>query len=156
MSTAETQNATTGQSHAPEITIFTRVASIPMISSSLQTINDVLTENAYSRQPYAHAKELSSTAYKLTEPIQVRLASFIVSLDGIANKAVDVVEARYPYPFSAQPEEVANYVRERKNSTIDGVSKAIDDKVKAPALSVAQGIDQVGFFTKSPFLWCIQ
>lgn len=145
MSNAQTQNGT-GQPPAPEITIFNRVASIPMISSSLQTINDMLNKNAYTRHPYAQAKELSSTAYKLTEPIQVRLASLIIRADGMANKAVDVVEARYPYPFKAQPGEVANYVRERKNSTIDGVNKAIDDRVKTPALNVAQGIDQVPFF----------
>jgi len=43
-------------------------------------------------------------------------------VDGFANKAVDVVEARYPYPFQAQPEEVISYVT-------------------TPAVNVAQGID---------------
>jgi len=139
MSSTETQTATTEQAHPPAIKIFTRFASIPIISSSLGTINDALANNAYTRQPYAHAKGLSSTAYKLTEPLQVRLAPLIVPLDGIANKAVDVVEARYPYPFKAQPEDVASYVRERKDSTISGVNKAI----KTPALSVAQTVDHV-------------
>ncbi|KIM45516.1 hypothetical protein M413DRAFT_8690 [Hebeloma cylindrosporum] len=133
----------------PQITVLTRVASIPMISSSWGLVNDTLSSNAYTRSPYFHAKGLSTSAYKLTEPIQVKLAPLIVRADSIANKAVDVVESRNPYPFKVQPEEVANYVRERKQSTIDNVNervnnvhKVIDDKVKAPALHVAQDIDQ--------------
>ena len=143
MSATATQTEPSDQTHPPEITIFTRVASIPMISSSLVSINDVLTKNAYTRQPYAHAKVFSSTAFRLTQPIQVRLAPLIVRADGIANKAVDVVEARYPYPFQAQPQDVATYVRETKDSTINGVNKAIGDKVTTPAMNVAQGIDHV-------------
>ena len=77
-----------------------------MISLGLGTINDTLTTNAYTRSPYGHAKVISTTAYKLTEPIQTVLAPLIIKADGIANMAVDAVESRYPYPFKAQPEEV--------------------------------------------------
>ncbi len=143
MSSTQTQTMTTEQAHPPEITVFTRMVSIPVISSSLGTINDALANNAYTRQPYAHAKGLSSTAKKLMEPFQIRLAPLIIRVDGIANMAVDAVESRYPYPFKAQPEEVVSYVRERKNSTISGVNKAIDNRVMTPALNVAQDIDQV-------------
>ncbi|KAJ3501674.1 hypothetical protein NLJ89_g9233 [Agrocybe chaxingu] len=137
------------EQHAPEITILTRVASIPMIASSLGTIDGALSTNAYTRSSYNHAKELSTSAYKLTEPLQIKLAPLIVRADGIANKAVDAVETRYPYPFRAQPEEVATYVRERKDSTVGfvqervaGANKALDDKVKTPALNVVHDIDQ--------------
>jgi len=101
-----------------------------MISSGLDTINDALTTNAYTRFPYIHAKALSNTAFKLAGPIQTVLAPIIVRVDGIANKAVDVVESRYPYPFKAKPEEVTAFA-----------NKAIDEKVKTPALNVAEGID---------------
>jgi hypothetical protein len=143
MSATETQTATSDHPQAPEIKIFTRVASIPIVWSSLESINNVLTNNSFTRQPYAQAKVLSTTAYKLTEPIQVKLAPLILRADGIVNKAVDVVESRYPYPFQAQPQEVASYVRERKNSTLSGVNKAIDDRVKTPAIHVAENIDLV-------------
>jgi hypothetical protein len=120
-----------------------------MISSSLTSINDVLSSNTYTRSPYAHAKGLSTTAYKLTEPLQIKLAPLLVRADGYANKAVDAVESRYPYPFKAQPEEVATLVRERKESTthyvnerVNDVNKAIDEKVKTPAFNVAHDIDQ--------------
>ncbi|KAF8957329.1 lipid droplet-associated perilipin protein [Flammula alnicola] len=150
MSTTTTETQTPPASaQAPEITILTRVASIPMISSSLGTINDALSANAYTRSPYAHAKELSTSAYKFTEPLQVKLAPLIVRADGYANMAVDAVESRYPYPFKAQPEEVVTLVRERRESTtnyvherVSDVNKALDEKVKTPALNVAHGIDQ--------------
>ena len=133
----QTQNA---EAQAPSITIITRVTSIPMISSGLDTINDALTTNAYTRFPYIHAKALSNTAFKLTGPIQNVLAPIIVRVDGIANMAVDVVESRYPYPFKAKPEEV----RENMN-------KAIDEKVRTPALNVAQDIDHVSLFVYPSF-----
>jgi hypothetical protein len=139
---------------APEITVLSRVASIPMISSSLATLNDTLIANAFTRSPYSTAKGLSSTAYNLTEPIQIRLAPLIVRCDDYANKAVDVVESRYPYPFQAKPEEVVRlvrersesagkYVRERRESVVLVANETIDKRVKLPAVNVAQGIDQV-------------
>ncbi|KDR79852.1 hypothetical protein GALMADRAFT_116362 [Galerina marginata CBS 339.88] len=148
MSTTTTETQTQ-PAQAPEITILSRVASIPMISSSLGTINDALSSNTYTRSSYNHAKELSTSAYKLTEPIQVKLAPLIVRADSYANMAVDAVESRYPYPFKVQPEEVATYVRERSQSTtnyvherVTGVNKAIDEKVKTPAFNVVHDIDQ--------------
>jgi hypothetical protein len=139
---------------APELTIITRFASIPMISSSLESLNGALSSNAYTRSPYCTAKDLSTSAYKYTEPLQIRLAPLIIRADGYANKAVDVVESRYPYPFKAKPEEVASYVRDRRRSASEYVrerrasavtvaNKTIDEKVKSPAFNVAQGIDQV-------------
>ena len=124
-----------------------------MISSGLGTINDALITNAYTRSPYTHAKALSNTAYKLTEPIQTVLSPLIIRADGIANMAVDAVESRYPYPFKAQPEEVAALARKRQQDTtayvherVNDMNKAIDEKVRTPALNVAQGIDLVSLF----------
>lgn len=129
----------------PEITVLTRVASIPLISSSLETINGALLNNSYTRTSYSTAKGLSNSAYKLSEPLQIRLAPFIIHANGYANKAVDVVESRYPYPFKAKPEEVASLVRERKQSATDYANKTLDDKVLTPAYTAAQEIDQVCF-----------
>lgn len=154
MSPTTTQTETRPSSaQTPSITIITRVASIPMISSGLGTINDALTTNAYTRSPYIHAKALSNTAYKLTEPIQIVFSPLIVRADGIANMAVDVVESRYPYPFKAKPEEVAALARQGQQNTtayvherVNGMNKAIDQKLRTPALNVAQDIDQVSLF----------
>ncbi|EAU84786.1 hypothetical protein CC1G_00305 [Coprinopsis cinerea okayama7 len=168
MSATETQTATAtppqeqpAVQSPPEITVLTRVASIPMIHSSLETINDKLSTNTYTRSTYTAAKELSTAAYKLSEPLQIKLAPLIISADGYANKAVDAVESRYPYPFKAKPEEVVEYVRERKQSAseyvhirIDGANKTLDEKIKSPALNVAHDLDQrlsplVDYFEKT-------
>ena len=132
MSSTETKTATSDQRNLPVLTVLNRVYSIPLVSSSLVVINDTLAANSFTRHPYAHAKGISTTALKAAEPIQVVLAPVIVRVDGIANQAVDVVEAWCPYPFKAQPQDV-----------FSGVKEAIDDKVKTPAINVAQGIDHV-------------
>ncbi|KAG0702047.1 hypothetical protein DFH29DRAFT_851993 [Suillus ampliporus] len=122
-------------SQAPEITVLNRVASIPLIASSLDQINTILEKNMLTRSPYHVAQAITNTAYNYSQPIQIRLTPLIVRADGIANKAVDAVESRYPYAFQAKPEEVASYVRETANKTFD-------KNVKSPAVGVAEGIDK--------------
>jgi len=158
MSSTTTQTQTQpNETQAPNITIIARVTSIPMISSGLGTIDDALSTNAYTRSSYVHAKAISNTAYKLTEPIQTVLAPLIIRADGFANMAVDAVESRYPYPFKAQPEEVAALARQGQENTtayvherVNTVNKAIDEKVRTPALNVAHDIDQVSLLVLSP------
>ncbi|KAJ2931749.1 hypothetical protein H1R20_g5374, partial [Candolleomyces eurysporus] len=113
-----------------------------MIHSGLETLNGTLSTNTYTRSTYNTAKELSSSAYKLTEPLQIRLAPLIVQADTYANKAVDAVESRYPYPFKAKPEEVVDYVRERRQGASDYANKTLDERIKSPALTVAHDLDQ--------------
>jgi hypothetical protein len=131
----------------PEFTIFSRVAAIPIVSSSFQTIDGALLNNAYTCSPYATAKGLSNVAYKLSEPLQIKLAPLIVYANEFANRAVDVVEQKYPYPFQAKPEEVASLVRKSKKNASDYAYKTIDKKVRTPAYTVAQGIDEVRIFS---------
>jgi lysyl-tRNA synthetase class I len=124
-----------------------------MISSSLLTIEDTLISNPYTRQPYCTAKGLSTTAYRFTVSFQI-LAPLFGMADQIANKAVDVVESRCPYPFTAKPEDVAQlvrerteyasqYVRERRQSAVTMANKNFDERVMSPVVQVAEGIDQV-------------
>ncbi|KAJ6527261.1 hypothetical protein DFH09DRAFT_1045788 [Mycena vulgaris] len=141
--------SSSSKSSAPELTILTRVASIPIIAYSIQQLSSTLSTNPYTSSPYSTAKGLSASAYKYAAPLQVRLAPLIKSTDEYANKAVDVVQSKYPYPFEAKPEDVATYVRERRQSVEDYVSKGrlnanktIDERVKAPAITAAYGIDQ--------------
>lgn len=42
---------------------------------------------------------------------QVRLAPVIGRADGYANKGLDVLESRWPYPFQASTEEVVGTLR---------------------------------------------
>ncbi|KAG1851945.1 hypothetical protein F4604DRAFT_1806468 [Suillus subluteus] len=122
------------QSQLPKLTVLNRVVSIPLIASSLEQINAVLEKNMLTRSPYHAAQAITSTAYNYSQPIQIRLAPLIDRADGIANKGLDAVESRYPYPFQAKPEEVAIYVRETAGRTFGNV--------KSPAVDVAEGIDK--------------
>jgi hypothetical protein len=122
------------QSQLPKITVLSRVVSIPLIASSLEQINAVLEKNMLTRSPYHAAQAITSTAYNYSQPIQIRLAPLIDRADDIANKTLDAVESRYPYPFQAQPEEVVSYMRETAGKTFENV--------KSPAVDVAEGIDK--------------
>ena len=133
----------TAPAAAPELTSLYRVASIPLVSSSLDTIHSTLSSNSYTKSPYSAATGLAHSAWGYTEPIQVRLAPLTVRADGFANAGLDVVESRYPYPFKAKPEEITTYVRESRASALSIANKAIDENVKSPAYGVVQGIDQV-------------
>ncbi|KAI0090074.1 hypothetical protein BDY19DRAFT_1068776 [Irpex rosettiformis] len=127
---------------APELTILYRVAAIPLVATSLDTIHQTLTNNPYTRSPYATAQGLSKTALGYTEPIQKTIAPLIVRADGLANKGLDVVESRYPYPFKTPTEDIVKDLKDRSDQARNVANKTIDDNFVHPALTVAQGIDQ--------------
>lgn len=128
---------------APDLTIISRVASIPLVASSLDTIHSTLSSNAYTRSPYAYAEEFSKTALSYAEPLQKRFAPLLVRADGFANKGLDVVESRYPYPFKTPTDEIMKDIKGHGDHAYDVANKTIDEKVKSPARNVAQGIDKV-------------
>ena len=136
---AETQT----QPAAPELTILNRVASIPLVADSLDTLHQTLSNNPYTRSPYATAQGLSKAALGYTEPIQKTIAPLLVRADGLANKGLDVVESRYPYPFKTPTEDIVKDLKGRSDQARDLANKTIDEKVKSPTLTVVQGIDQV-------------
>ncbi|KAI8974860.1 lipid droplet-associated perilipin protein [Trametes punicea] len=135
----ETQQAAPAQS---ELSIFHRVGSIPLVADSLNTIHSTLLNNPYTRSPYAAAQEISKSALSYTEPIQKRLAPILSKADDLANKGLDVVESRYPYPFHTPTEDIIKDLKGRSDHAKDVANKTIDEKVKTPAYQVAQGIDQ--------------
>lgn len=147
-----TTTTTTQTKPSAELTILSRLRSIPLVTFSLQSIDGALSNNAYTCGSYSAAKELSKTAIKHTEPLQTRLAPIISQADGFANKAYDAVESRYPYPFKAKPEEVASAIQEKRqhasdffNGTYNDVNKKIDANIRAPAINAATGIDKVRY-----------
>ncbi|KAF9239789.1 hypothetical protein BU15DRAFT_46314 [Melanogaster broomeanus] len=138
----ESTHATEPQSRAPELTVLNRVASIPIVASSLDRIHTTLSSNVFTRPPYHAAQFATQIAYNYSQPLQTRLAPLIVSADGYANKGLDMIEEKYPYPFTVTPDEVASYVRERRDSVMSSANKRFDDNVKSPAVGVAEGIDK--------------
>ena len=128
---------------APQFTVLTRVASIPLVSDSLAAIDATLASNAYTKAPYSAAQAISSRAYSISEPIQARLAPVITRADGFANKAIDVVESRYPYPFRTPTEEIYGTLKQHSEHAVGIANKTIDEKVRSPAIAVVQTVDQV-------------
>ncbi|KAI0341138.1 lipid droplet-associated perilipin protein [Trametopsis cervina] len=138
----ETQPQLAAAPAAPELTALYRVASIPLVATSLDSIHQTLTNNPYTRTPYATAQGLSKAALGYTEPLQKTIAPLIVRADGLANKGLDVVEARYPYPFKTPTEDIVKDLRGRSDQAKDIANKTIDERFVHPAVNVAQGIDQ--------------
>ncbi|EJF56776.1 hypothetical protein DICSQDRAFT_93091 [Dichomitus squalens LYAD-421 SS1] len=126
----------------PELTILSRVGSIPLIADSINSINSTLLNNPYTRPTYTTATEISKRALSYTEPVQQRLAPILTRADGLANKGFDLVEQRFPYPFHTPTEDIFKDLKGRSDAARDVATKTIDARVRTPAYNIAQGIDQ--------------
>ena len=73
----------------------------------------------------------------------MRLAPVLIRADGLANKSLDAVQSYYPTPFTITSEELRKEVRERREYAYNTANNALDDRVRTPAYSAAQAIDQV-------------
>jgi len=101
-----------------------------------------LVNNHYTNVPYVTAQNLGKSVYHISESIQVRLAPVLIRADGLANKSLDAVQSYYPTPFTITSEELRKEVRERREHAYNTANKALDDRVRSPAYSAAQAIDQ--------------
>jgi hypothetical protein len=128
---------------SPQLTIVSRVSSIPLVHDSLGYLDSTLSSNSFLRAPYATAQSLTTTALHYSEPLSARLAPLLVRADGLANQAVDVVESRYPYPFKTPTDEIAHDIKERTDYAKEYANKTIDERVRAPVHTVVNGVDQV-------------
>jgi Perilipin family len=135
----ETQSAPA----APELKIFNRVASIPLVNDTFSAVHSSLISNPLTRSPYTTAQAISLSALRASEPIAAKLAPIIVRADGFAIKGLDAVESRYPYAFTVQSEDILKALKERSEYARDVANKTLDERVRSPAYSAAQGIDQV-------------
>jgi hypothetical protein len=135
MSTTQTQTV-------PELSIFTRVASIPLVKDSLSAVHSTLIGNNFTSSPYTLAQNLSKSAYQYSEPIQIRLAPALIRADSYANMGFDAMESRYPAPFKVTVDDIKQDFNQRS----DSVHRTIDERVRNPAYNVAQAIDQVRRF----------
>ena len=135
----ETQSAPS----TPELKILTRVAAIPLVNDTFSAVHSSLISNPYTRSPYTTAQAISLSALRASEPLAAKLAPIIVRADGFAIKGLDAVESRYPYPFTVQSEDLLKALKERSEYARDVANKTIDERVRSPAYSAAQGIDQV-------------
>ncbi|KAF8680356.1 lipid droplet-associated perilipin protein [Rhizoctonia solani] len=143
---AETQAVPTVD--APHVTSVDRVSKIPVVNDTLTTINTILSQNAYSKGLYSTAQAYSERAYNLSQPVQIRLAPVIGRVDGYANKGLDALESRWPYPFQATTEEVIGTLRQGPDAAYDlaasyasAATKIYEDRVKTPAYVLVSKAD---------------
>ncbi|ETW77802.1 hypothetical protein HETIRDRAFT_453922 [Heterobasidion irregulare TC 32-1] len=122
----------------PELTVLSRVASIPLITSSLAALT------AYPATQHARdaAHALAAPLAPYTAPFAARCAPLLTRADGLANAGLDAVESRYPYPFRTPPQDIIADIRGSADHARAVAAKTVDDRLKNPAVAVAQGIDQ--------------
>jgi len=111
-----------------------RVYSIPLVADSISTLHESLSSNGLTRSPYSLGLAVGEKALNLSQPIQDRLAPVINRADGLANKGLDAVESRYPYPFQTPSQEIYRDIKAYPDHAVDAAQRA--------AHSVAHDIDQ--------------
>ncbi|CAE6518207.1 unnamed protein product [Rhizoctonia solani] len=143
---AETQTAPPAEpSH---LTSVERMGKIPVVNDTLATINAILSQNTYSKGLYSTAQAYSERAYNLSQPVQIHLAPVIGRVDGYANKGLDALESRWPYPFQVTTEEVISTLRQGPDTAYglatayaNVATKAYEDRVKTPAYVLVSKVD---------------
>ncbi|KAG9019789.1 hypothetical protein FRB90_007932 [Tulasnella sp. 427] len=115
----------------PEIKSIDKLAAIPIVHDSLSTLHQTLT--TYVPTAYGYGQALTTSAYSLSAPLQVRLAPLIVSADGYALKGLDAAQAKFPAPFTVKTEDVVQGIKTRKDSAVNAVTK--------PVYGLANGVD---------------
>jgi hypothetical protein len=108
--------ATTTSKQLPNLTIFSRVASIPLVNEPLTAIHTALANNPYTSVPYITVQNLIKTAYRISEPIQVCLAPVLIRADNLANKSLNAVQSYYPTPFTITLGELKEGIRHAYNT----------------------------------------
>ncbi|KAH7098335.1 hypothetical protein BKA62DRAFT_622713 [Auriculariales sp. MPI-PUGE-AT-0066] len=142
---AATESAPAPSISSPELRSLQRVGSIPLVNDTLSTLHSMLAQNTYTAWPYAQAQSISTSAYSIAAP---RLQG----IDGLANKGLDFVEGRYPYPFQTPTNQMYDDIQKSRAQIYDAASKTYDARVRAPVAGLAHGADQ----TITPFVNVLQ
>jgi len=121
---------------AAELKSLQRVQSIPLVNDTLATLHSILAQNAYTAWPYAQATSISTSAYSIAAP---RLQG----IDGLANRGLDYVEGKYPYPFQTQTKDIYEDIQKGRAQIYESATKTYDARVRAPVAGLAHGADQV-------------
>ena len=80
----------------------------------------------------------------LSRRIKINSAGGADDLDyATTNKGLDTVESRFPYPFQTPTEDILKDIKANSDHAKGVATKTIDERVRAPAYNIAQGIDQV-------------
>jgi len=114
--TAPFANGTSGDKHQ---TFVNRVANIPIVADTITQVHTAIQSNSYSAAAYNKAGGVATHIYKATEPIQTRFQPHIEAVDGIAQKSLDYVQGKFPYPFEASSGEIIGKARQPADNAIE-------------------------------------
>ncbi|KAG8964203.1 hypothetical protein FRC03_002098 [Tulasnella sp. 419] len=111
------------QQNLPELKSIERVYNIPLVQDGLSVLHQTLT--TYTPTVYAYGQAVGSSAYNLSAPLQVRLAPILLSVDGYANKGLDVVQEKYPTPFTIKTEEITDSIKAKKDNAYNAITTPV-------------------------------
>lgn len=137
--------ATETQSAPPSLTFPLRVLQIPLVHSSLDTIHNTLSSSPYTKSAYqtstAFAHTALDTAARVTAPVYPKVLPIVTAADGYANKGLDTLQSRFPYPFESSPETMYNDLKKAPEDARNVAYKTIDERIKTPAYGLAKDVD---------------
>ncbi|KAG8816513.1 hypothetical protein FRC17_000302 [Serendipita sp. 399] len=137
--------ATETQTAPPPITFPSRVLAIPLVHSGLETIHTTLSTSPYIGTAYVTSTSIAASAYgtasRMTAPVYPRVLPVITAADGYANKGLDTLQSRFPYPFESSPETVYNDLKKAPEDAKNVAKKTIDERITTPAYDLAKHVD---------------
>jgi Perilipin family len=134
---------------AQSVTFPSRVLGIPLVSHGLDTIHSTLSTSPYTKGVYQTGSGLAQSAYDtatrvtVASPVYPRLQPVITAADGYANKGLDTIQSRFPYPFETAPEKVYSDLKKAPEDAKSVAIKTIDERITTPAYGIAKGVDSV-------------
>jgi hypothetical protein len=124
-----------------------RVLAIPLVSHSIDTIHCTLSNSPYTKGVYQTGSGFAQSAYDtatrvtVASPVYPRLQPVITAADGYANKGLDTIQSRFPYPFETTPDQVYNDLKKAPEDARNVAYKTIDERITTPAYGIAKGVD---------------
>lgn len=132
---------------AQSLTFPSRVLGIPLVSHGLDTLHSTLSSSPYTKGVYQTGSGLAQSAYDtatrvtVASPVYPRLQPVITAADGYANKGLDTIQSRFPYPFETAPEKVYSDLKKAPEDAKSVAIKTIDERITTPAYGLAKGVD---------------
>lgn len=126
-----------GATDGSQQTFINRVAAIPVVSETIETIDKTLAGNSYTAGVYGKASNLATSAYQTVEPTIQKFGPQLATVDTYANKGLDAVQARVPGLFEVKTEDVYNTARKPADQAY-AVGKTYHDAAHARLSPIAE------------------
>jgi len=114
---AQTNGLVTGsENYGVQKDAITRIHNIPLVQETVAQILSIVNSNCYSAYVYEKGESIAIAIYGRTKPI---VQPGLETADVYANKALDMVEHRYPGAFKANTSEIVANARKPADAAIE-------------------------------------